>query len=280
MIRPLTPLACVAGLFVATAASHAATVIQLDFNDAVGNQSLVNRGTAAATASFSGNAGFATDAGAPPNGPQSDAGTFDGSSGGADFSQNFSQFHNLNNLTITAWVNLDNTTFGSTRRIVDGADIANSPSTIRDGFELLQVSDGRLQFRRNGDLETSTSAVSAGTWTFVAAVFSSGQDVDFFITTTAGNVGTADSVSFSVSEALAATTDNLVIGRTNSAFFGNDERVFPGDIDNVRIYDTALTASELNAVSSFDDAVIPVPPSIAMGLVLLLGVIGRRPRRS
>jgi len=274
MVHPLTPLACVAGLFVATAASHAATVIQLDFNDAVGNQSLVNRGSAAATASFSGNAGFATDAGAPPNGPQSDAGTFDGASGGADFSQNFSQFHNLNELTVTAWVNLDNTTFSSTRRIVDGADIAGSMT--RDGFELMQVSDGRLQFRRNGDVQTSTSMVSSGTWTFVAAVFSSGQDVDFFITTTAGNVGTADSVSFSVSEALAATTDNLVIGRTNSAFFGNDERVFPGDIDNVRIYDSALSASELDAVSQFND--IPEPTSVA--LVAFGGVMLLSRRRS
>ena len=245
----------------------AAPILQMDFNDQSGSQSLVNRGSATATATFSGNAAYTSSA-APPNGGGF-AGSFDGSDGGADFSQNFSQFHNLNNLTVTAWVNLDNTTFSSTRRIVDGADViaaGNAP-----GFELLIQDTGQgnnISFRRNaGTVASDTLAVDPGDgWTFVAAVFSSGQDVDFYTSTTAGNVGTADTESFSGSEALGTTSENLVIGRTNSAYFinRNDQRVFPGLIDNVRIYDSALTETELNAISLFND--IPEPST---GLLLL-----------
>lgn len=274
MFKTFASLTCAACLLAVTSAGHAATmpVIQLDFNDAAGNQSLVNRGTVTATASFSGNAAFATDAGAPPNGPDSDAGTFDGSNGGANFG-GLDALDGSNTATITAWIKLSSSP-SDTRRIVSNQDNTDGS---REGIELAVTSRDRLQLIRGlsggtDDAVTSNATIGVDTWTFVAAVFSNGKDVDFYTTTTAGDVGTAVSGSMTATNAIQASTEDLYIGRRP----GTDQRVFPGDIDNVRIYDSALTASELDAVSQFND--IPEPASLALLGLGGLAMLSRRRR--
>ncbi len=247
----------------------AAPILQMDFNDAAGNQSLENRGTWNVTGTFGGNAAYTTDA-APPN-TGGFACSFDGSTGGAQFGD-LNGLDGKNTATMTAWVNLDSSP-SDTRRIVSNQDNTDSS---REGIELAITSGNNLQVIRglnggNDDQVTSTASISQDTWTFVAAVFSNGKDVDFYTSTTAGSVGTADSDSMTATNAIQASTEDFYIGRRPDS----DERVFPGLIDNVRIYDTALTQAELNTISSFNDPI----PEPASGLLLLLGLTALLPRR-
>ena len=274
LMRPFLIASATLTLIAGLSAAQGAPIVQLDFNDASGNQSLANRGTASATASFSGNAAFATDAGAPPNGPQSDAGTFDGSDGGANFGD-LDALDGSNTATITAWIKLSSSP-SDTRRIVSNQDNTDGS---REGIEFAITSGDNLQVLRglNGgsdDAVTSTATISLDTWTFVAGVFSGGKDVDFYTTTTAGAVGTAGSGNMTATNAIQASTEDLYIGRRP----GSDQRVFPGDIDNVRIYDSALSASELDAASNFNDAVIPEPASLALLGLGGLTMLSRRRR--
>lgn len=261
----------------------AAPIIEIDFNNVAGDQSLENRGTISTSGSFDGNAVFTSDA-APPN-TGGWAGSFDGSTGGAQF-ENYDQLEGLNDLTITAWINVDNDSFSRTRRIVDGADvpdIGNTQDRVDNtfGFELLFRSDEKISFRRNGGTEAATGDVKAADgWKFIAAAFSGGQFVDFYIGD-AGSVLPAGSADFGNSEPLGEstdTTDPLMIGRTDSDFFINrgEERVFPGLIDNVRIYDSALTQNDLNTVSQFND--VPEPGCAVLLLLAALTFLRRRKR--
>ena len=106
-------------------------VIQLDFNDAAGNQSLVNRGSLGGNGTSTGSFSFATDAGAPPNGPDSDAGTFSSGSDGVDFGD-VGAFDGLSAFTITAWINPASSP-SNTVRIVSNQDNTNGD---REGIEL------------------------------------------------------------------------------------------------------------------------------------------------
>ena len=236
----------------------AAPILQMDFNDQPANQSLANRGTWAVTGTFEGNAAYTTDA-APPNGGGF-AGSFDGSDGGANFGD-LDALDGSNTATFTAWIKRSSN-FGNTRRIVSNQDNTDGN---REGIELVIDNGYHLQVLRglsggSSDQAASTASISHDTWTFVAAVFSNGKDVDFYTSTTPGSVGTAGSDSMTATNAIQASTEDLYIGRRPSG----DQRVFPGLIDNVRIYDTALTQTELNAISFFKD--IPEP---ATGLLLL-----------
>ena len=249
----------------------AAPILQMDFNDQSGSQSLVNRGTWAVTGTFEGNAAYTTDA-APPNGGGF-AGSFDGSDGGANFGD-LDALDGSNTATFTAWIKLSSSP-SNTRRILSNQDNADGS---REGIEWAITSGSNLQLLRglnggNDDQVTSTASIGADTWTFVAAVFSSGKDVDFYISTTAGSVGTADSGSMTATNAIQASTEDLYIGRRPSG----DQRVFPGLIDNLRIYDTALTQAELNTISSFND--IPEPATGLLLLGLTSTLLLRRGRR-
>ena len=140
--------------------------------------------------------------------------------------------------------------------------------------------DNRLQLlvgAVGGGNNAGSSTTNPGDgWRFVAAVYENdGANVNLFI----GEAGDAGKLK-APQRRMPKTTS--VIGGEESLFVGrrpgSDPRVFPGDIDNVRIYDRALDLTELNTVSSFNDVVIPEPASLALIGVGGMLLLGRRQR--
>jgi hypothetical protein len=93
--------------------------------------------------------------------------------------------------------------------------------------------------------------------------------------------GTSGNSRVYLDAALLGTVDNRVtIHDASSSFFigkdPNDPQSFGGLIDDVRIYDSALSESEIQAIFS---EVVPEPASIAVwGLLLLAATLYRRRR--
>ena len=96
-------------------------------------------------------------------------------------------------------------------------------------------------------------ALSAGTWTHVAVVFdhTNGQ-LYFFIK------GKQVS-SMAVTQSLTAAANPLVIGQQNITGY---EYYLNGSIDDLRIYNRALAASEISALSLITSITLPVPTGV------------------
>jgi len=158
-----------------------------------------------------------------------------------------SSFPNLqNSFTITAWINPTNLDKGS--RIF--ADDENNTG----GYSLSLSDDannsGKLRFYSRNvrpiSVDTNDGVIETDKWTFVAAVHNSEtQTREIFVNgvaqqVTGGNTSNTYTGNWGVDTGVASIGGETNRGETNNRFTGN--------IDELRIYEDALSASEISAI--------------------------------
>ncbi len=127
----------------------------------------------------------------------------------------------LQNATIMAWVKL-NTTFSNEGFVVG-----------QDNFNLYINTDKKLVAVVNGvSTEVTTPVIEVDKWVHVSAVYANG-DLKIYLN------GEQES-NPSLSGVLNASSDNFTIGKNP-----NDSQLFKGAIDEVRVFDVALTEDQL-----------------------------------
>jgi len=155
--------------------------------------------------------------------------------------------------TVTAWINPDDTV-GIQRVLSQDADGGDGWGFGLNGDEL------RFTAYSVQDYDIS-AGITAGQWTHVAVVFDANFDATFYVNGV--SIGTVNG-----SAAADAGSRNWFIGSTGRSEY------FDGLIDEVRVYDTALTADQIQSVM-----VIPAPAALPAGLGLL-AIVAMRRRRS
>ena len=175
--------------------------------------------------------------------------SFDGISNYLDYedSLNDLDLNTGDGITLASWIRLDDKTTQNpiihtddslfTAKNYAGAWLMfNSDGFIRAGFGDAEgaVSTHRVHYK------ISDEDVPLNTWTHVAAVIKSFNNIVIYIDGVAKTNGAYEGGATEMIQ----TADHLVIGRrdqTESAFFS-------GDLDEVRIYDEALTKEEIEAI--------------------------------
>jgi hypothetical protein len=157
---------------------------------------------------------------------------------------------NSGSLTTTAWVRTTDAygpvlalrNSGNTRPIW-GMYIGNNGATDNAGhFIPLMRHDGTNTFTEF----TSTAAINDGTWHHVALVLDRANDQYVaYVDGTAYTVGYTSNTGTSFNNQLAIGGELRWVLENRH---GNDERFLSGDIDDVRIYNRALTSSDISAL--------------------------------
>ena len=149
-----------------------------------------------------------------------------------------------NNFTVAAWVYIDSDL--RTAKIGTGPNanidriIGDDVAWDGDAWSFGIRSTGALLFTKNGvvDVNANSAIVPADQWVHVAAVVSSATGVEFYIDGQLAQTST-DKRDVKVGN------DVFGIGRS----YGNAEaQWFPGSLDEVRVYNTVLTESEVAAL--------------------------------
>lgn len=169
-----------------------------------------------------------------------------------------------NNLTIGGWINP--TALGGTRRLW-GIDGPGAPTNAGWGFGLNGTG---LRFTTFGVLDYSIAVpggVPLNQFTHIAAVFDATNDVTFYVN------GLSIGTILGTNPANNAGADTFTIG--GGAFFGTER--FVGRIDNVQVFDTALNAAQVFAMTQ-PIILIPEPATATLGLLSLGGLMMRRRR--
>ena len=143
--------------------------------------------------------------------------------------------HDVSELTIAAWINID---------VLQNYDGVLTKGTNVSPYSLmLSTPDQRFKFRANNffptggsgvGIFTSSNVLTTGSWHHIAVTFD-GQDVVLYLD------GAHDSTHNASGLVLGRTTEDLIIG---GDFPGGDE-YFDGRLDDVRLYDAALTADQI-----------------------------------
>lgn len=150
--------------------------------------------------------------------------------------------------TITAWVKTTNSTLPGQRIFVDDEN-----NTGGFGFSIADENQGVVRFFTRGtpsitSLDTG-NVIANNTWYFVAAV----ADIPFkkkyiYVYNTAGTL--VSSVSATWTEASFGSDNGVasIGGETNASGEGNNSFGFAGNIDELKIFQSALSANQLNDV--------------------------------
>lgn len=178
------------------------------------------------------------------SGKYSYAGTFDGDGDYVDVGNNSSLNITTNTITLSAWVNPSS--FGHSKRIIDkGYTSCGSPWSqydLRQG----QNSEGNnkigmdLSIGGGWKVLVSNSTLTTGNWYLITGVYD-GSQMKIYINGVLDNsqnqTGTIDGYS-----------TNVTIGGGITGGACNNS--FPGQIDDTRIYNRALSASEITQLYS------------------------------
>lgn len=189
-------------------------------------------GTSDEVTDSSGNNNHATSAyGANvTTGKYGNAGNFDGTDDQVDTTAT-NLFPYTNNFTISAWIKP--TTLAHAR-------IAGHAGTAK-GFGLGIRSTGAIWLVTQSvkDYVTTTTPITTNSWQLLTAVMDSNNDVSFYLN------GTFIEKVTHASPAVANTDTVFRIGQWNSTY------KFTGSIDEVRVYNRALSASEVSSLYHF-----------------------------
>lgn len=159
-------------------------------------------------------------------------------------------WNNAQSFTLSAWVR-PLTLFSSTRRIISKRSSAAAPQT---GYELsLSTSQTSLNTVDDGDTTRAAGGsgnIPIGQWTHVVMVVDRAPPT--MTAYTNGEVGSPISIS-SIND-----LNNTLPLRIGASSNGAGTNFFGGQVDDVRIYDRALTASEVDELfHSSGDSVAP-----------------------
>lgn len=152
------------------------------------------------------------------------------------------------------------------------------------GLEVMGGGASTLRFNMGtvGDLSSSATYTGVGSWEFVALSFDSTRDgtagnerMKIYRGTTVDSIADAGSGNGGVLlNGLTATTSSRLFSLGNSV---DGDRSFDGLMDNVRVYDSALTSGEIESIRAAE--AIPEPASTLLlggGLLSLLWLSLRR----
>ena len=137
-------------------------------------------------------------------------------------------------ITITFWINLSQTTI--VKRVMQKGNLTGS-WTITQGWS---TADKKIDFGiYDGSWQNlhSNTALAEATWYHVAITYDSSKNVVIYIN------GNADT-NTTFTKTLPQVAVQLTVGTESSAGFGTS--YFNGFIDDVRIYNRALSADEIN----------------------------------
>ena len=139
----------------------------------------------------------------------------------------------VTNITVSAWIN--NTNLSGVQRV-----IAASRDTTANGFGFGTLGAG-LEFTTFGvkDYDSTTITLTAGVWTHITAVMS-GFNVTFYVN------GAARQTITGTANGNANTDDDIYIGSATVNGESTLFELFNGLIDEVRVYNRALSANEVN----------------------------------
>ncbi len=186
--------------------------------------------TTAYDRSGAGNIGTLTNGPSITEGKMGQALSFDGSN---DYVSVATAPVTASPLTLTAWI----------KTTASGVPLSmlNSSASPWYGFYIGVTSGTSVSCSsvNNNVFTSSTSSMTAGQWQFVACVMSSTTSRTVYVN---GSAGTTDTTSSTVT----TLPNTVTVGATNhtSAF----DNFFTGSIDEVRVYNRALSASEIQSL--------------------------------
>jgi type II secretory pathway pseudopilin PulG len=163
--------------------------------------------------------------------------SFDGINDLVSYGLPSSALNNLSALTYAAWVRLNSTSFGSNAAVVVRAsDIQAMKVLLINPSERVLAT---VDYTSTDATSISSQSLSINTWYHIAYTFNAAADtlVRVYINGTEVAYSTQNAGAGSIS---SDDTFPLTIGNTNTGV-----RPFPGIIDEVRIYNRALTAAEI-----------------------------------
>ena len=160
-----------------------------------------------------------------------------------------------NNVTIAAWIKTTNTS--RYESVFSKFNSAGSGS----GYLLRTNANGYMEFMFGGanvfgaSTAVDTAEINDGQWHHIAAVVTVGQDVKFYVDDKLSSDTTINSVTGDAGA-------NLTVGLNPLQFFGT---YFTGTIDEVRLYNRALSAAEVDTVF-LQTGGSPPPPVVSIAV--------------
>ena len=166
--------------------------------------------------------------------------------------------------SITAWIKLKSTQANQT--ILENYDYLSSTSR---GFNFRVHTGDKLKFDGYYSDATRTDALSStsiplNTWTHVAAVYNStNSSIKLYINGSEVSYTTQTYNAMQYHSNCAVNIGALTYG-TGSGAGSNDQQWFNGHIDELRVYDDALTATEIGYIANNTTASIPTGNLVAL----------------
>lgn len=255
--------------------AHAALLVQYNFDG--GNANDTGTGTPANGTLIGANSGFTSST---PGGSglaySTGAGVNDYITTGTTVTPDAgppAKLASLNAFTISMWVNLQAVPVLGDRLVStwdgsNGIDFRINTASATN-FPLVLSVDGATTTSAN------VTAPSTNTWLFLAVTYDGSVttgNVRFYTGRTDVAAAQLGGVGNSNAGVVASTGGALQIGGTPATALDRSPSAF---FDDVRIYDTVLTATELEAVRASN---IPEPASLGLVGLSLLGLMARRRR--
>ncbi len=151
--------------------------------------------------------------------------TFDANNDAIDLDSSFFSITNAAQAySFAAWIKVTNAT-------TDHVIVSQYLTAVTDEFEFSINASGQLEYKKdNTTIATSTTVINNDTWCHVAFTKSSAGAITLYINATADGTGT-DNLDYA--------TSNTYIGAKNGSNF------FNGKMDEVKIWNTALTETQI-----------------------------------
>ncbi len=160
---------------------------------------------------------------------------------------------NTSTFTISAWIKRDTGTINAS--IVSKRDAANT-----EGYDFRINGSGELEFNLNGGLPeiTSSVAIPENEWHQVAVIYDNG-------TATLYIDGVPDTTTIATSLAAPVPTSRKFLIAAADGYDPDTTDYFIGNIDEVRVWDIALSVDQLRYIMNqeiIDAAIVPTPTLI------------------